>query len=150
MKKMRLLVVLLMVVFGMAGTAVATTKKKVYATLVSARKAQVQAANGQMKTSTNLVIVWKGSAYPESFFWRGENGWLPCRIQKYKKAASTSEADHIDIDNNQVHKGDTLLLIPTPGGKFAVPAEIPATAKNTLYFKTGGSKWQSLKVGKVK
>ena len=139
------LFVLLAVLNG--GESFAAKKQKAYATLVSARKAQAPAANGKMNPTTELVIVWNSSTYPESFFWRGENGWLPCRIQKYKKGASVTEAN--DIENGRVHKGDTLLLIPTSGGKFAIPAEIPETAKNTLYYKTGGGKWLSLKVGKV-
>jgi hypothetical protein len=50
------------------------------------------------------------------------------------------------ISNDQVHKGDTLSLKPIRGGKFPIPAEIPETAKNTLFYKVAGSKWLAFPV----
>lgn len=148
MKRCFLFLVLLGVLTG--GASFAAKRQKACATLVKAGKVQVKDDNGHPKMITNLVIVWNSSTYPESFFWRGENGWLPCRIMKMQPVKKGAIPETIEIENDKIHKGDQLLLEPTPGGKFAVPAEIPATAKNTLYYKTAGSKWHSLKVGKIK
>lgn len=141
-------VVLLSVLTG-AG-AYAAKKQKADVTLVSARK--TPPAEGHKRPGTELVIVWNSATYPESFFWRGENGWLPCSVKKAHGIRSGKKTVYNtkDITNDQVHKGDMLMLVPTPGGKFETPAEIPAMATNTLYYKiAGGTKWLSLKVSKI-
>ncbi len=102
------------------------------------------------KPETHFVIVWQGAKYPETFFWRGDNGWLSCRMEKAHKPDKkspiyTSES----ISAGDIHKGDTLALVPVNGGRFAIPKEIPATAKNTLYYKTGGSGWLFYPVKKI-
>ena len=101
---------------------------------------------GQMQ----FLLVWQGAKYPETFFWRGDNGWLPCRMEKAhmpdkKSPVYVSES----ISAGDIHRGDTLSLVPVAGGRFAIPREIPATAKNTLYYKTGGSGWLSFPVKKI-
>lgn len=53
------------------------------------------------------------------------------------------------VTGDQIHSGDTLLLTPVTGGKFPIPSEIPDTATNTLFYKTGGSKWMSFRVNTI-
>lgn len=100
----------------------------------------------------HFIIVWDRATYPESFFWRGENGWMNCNINRGHKMLG-GKASTINYTTEpltgDIHKGDTLELMPVRGGKFPVPKEIPATAKNTLYYKTGGSGWMSYKVQKI-
>lgn len=101
-----------------------------------------------VKTQYRFVIVWQGAKYPETFFWRGTGGWLPCSIAKahrMKKGGYTTE----EAAGDNIHKGDTLELIPMTGGKFPIPAEIPAKAKNTLFYKTGSSGWLSFYVKNI-
>lgn len=106
------------------------------------------------KTEFKFIIQWLGASYPETFFWRGEAGWLSCRILKAHKVATkgkktvTYKTEFATGGN--IHKGDLLELTPTTGGKFPIPAEIPATAKNTLFFKTAGSGWLSFEVKNIK
>lgn len=107
----------------------------------------------QITTNYHFIIVWEGAKYPETFFWRGENGWLPCAMARaHKNAGKTGkmpqpvEYSVEKISADQVHKGDTLELRSITGGKFPVPGDIPQNAKNTLYYKTGGSGWLSFPV----
>jgi len=103
----------------------------------------------QITTNYHFVIVWEGAKNPETFFWRGENGWLPCSIARAHKMGvktkktppQTGDYTLERISADQIHKGDTLELRSITGGKFPVPSEIPESAKNTLYYKTGGSTW---------
>jgi hypothetical protein len=48
-----------------------------------------------------------------------------------------------------VKKGTNLLLTPVTGGRFPIPAEIPDSARNTLFYKTAGSNWIALPVNKI-
>jgi hypothetical protein len=108
------------------------------------------------KTAYHFIIVWENKNYPETFFWRGDNGWVTCNIVKAHKVKAKSKnvpkgMDYTieNVSGDAIHKGDTVQLTPTPGGKFPVPAEIPADAKNTLYYKTGGSGWLSFPVKNI-
>ncbi len=108
-------------------------------------------------TGVHFVIVWQGDKYPETFFWRGDGGWLSCNVAKAKKIVNRKyiraeyreyEASVIAID--KIKKGDTLQLDPVTGGKFPIPKEIPETAQNTLFYKTGGSGWLSCHVDSIR
>lgn len=105
------------------------------------------------QTGTHFIIVWSAATYPETFFWRGDNGWLNCRMERAKKATGKHAAGVNYVLNNtsagDIHAGDTLMLSPITGGKFPIPAEIPADVKNMLFFKTGGSQWLSYPVNVI-
>ena len=109
-----------------------------------------------IKTDYHFIIVWRGSSYPEAMFWRGENGWLTCSISEAQKIVN-KEPDVPEgivyrteqIPDGNIHAGDTLDVKPVAGGKFPIPAEIPADAKNTLFYKTGGSGWLSFPVKNI-
>lgn len=93
----------------------------------------------------HFIIIW-GSPI-ESCFWRGDNGWLTCNIQRAHKINRKDSRNipgmdySIEEGGEQLHKGDTVALTPVRGGKFPIPKEIPVTAKNTLYYTTAGSGW---------
>jgi len=95
-----------------------------------------------ISTNYHFIVIWKEKASPASFFWRGQNGWLSCNIQKVHKAKQgamyTPDAAGLTAS---IHKGDTLELIPVTGGRFPVPAQIPDSAVNTLFFKTTNTGW---------
>ena len=100
-------------------------------------------------SNNNFVLIWQNKQYPETFFWRGEGGWQTCKIMKAHKIPMQDMRNvprGMDyrsefVAGDGVHEGDTLMLTPLIGGKFPIPAEIPDTAKNDLFYKCGGSGW---------
>ena len=98
-----------------------------------------------------FVVKWENTKYPETFFWRGNGGWLSCNIEKAHKKMVSGKTEYTSepFDMTTLHKGDTLMLVPVTGGRFPIPAEIPEKAKNTLYYKVNGSKWLSFPVTKI-
>ena len=105
-------------------------------------------------TDAHFIIQWLGASYPETFFWRGENGFLLCSIDKAHKINPKDARKYPpgmeylkeNVTGDQIHKGDTLELVPLTRGKYPVPADIPQKAKNTLFYKTAGSGWLSFPV----
>ncbi len=130
----------------------AATKKKVYLKLIEAYSKKNTSAEMPTETGTHFVIRWEVDKYPETFFWRGQSGWLGCNVQKAHKIKSKSKTATYrleDVSMDQVHKGDTLMISPYTGGRFPIPNDIPASAKNVLYFQSGGNMWLSFPVKKI-
>ena len=106
-------------------------------------------------TGLHFLIIWQDTKSPETFFWRGESGWLSCQISKAHKPAGSSKNTPQGMEyitetlTGGVHKGDTLMLSPVTGGKFPIPAEIPAEPKNTLFYKITGSGWLAFPVNNI-
>lgn len=138
------------------GTALATakTKKKTNIKLVTAYSKTIseeEQSNPQMQ-GTFIVIKWDHTTYPETMFWRGQNGWFTCQIDKAHKVVKNKKTDYTTeaVQIDQVKKGDTLFITPLKGGRFPIPAEIPEKAKNTLFYKTAGNPaWQSFVVSPI-
>lgn len=138
---------------GCAGTAYSRTVNKKHKEEIKLVEAYTQRTipgvqGAAPQVSTHFILIWEGAKYPETFFWRGENGWLPCNMVRAHRAAKgaaklSPEIDYMSepISANKIHKGDTLQLTPVSGGKFPVPAGIPDSAKNMLYYKIAGSGW---------
>ncbi len=159
--KLKRIACLLLVFLCLISTAEAKKetkkKEKAYFKLLeaSAQKTVPGIPGAQPKTNYKFIIIWQGAKYPETFFWRGENGWLTCSILKaHKQKSKTKGTFGVDYktesaSGDNIHTGDTLQLTPIVGGKFPIPAEIPADAKNSLYFKTGGSAWLSFPVKNI-
>ena len=105
-------------------------------------------------TTNHFIVLWEAAGYPETFFWRGANGFLMCKIERAHKIGKKQANNYPpgmeyateNISGGKIHKGDTLEITPVTGGKYAVPQEVAATAQNTLYYKTGGSGWLSFPV----
>ena len=157
--KLKRITCLLLVFLCLAGTTeakkVAKKKEKANFKLLEAYSQKIVPGipGAQPKTNFKFIIVWQGAKYPETFFWRGDGGWLTCSILKAHKIKNKGKSNPAGVEYNtefaggdNIHTGDTLQLTPTPGGKFPIPTEIPADAKNTLYYKTGGSGWLSFPV----
>ena len=98
----------------------------------------------------HFIVIWEAATYPETFFWRGQNGgFLPCDMQKAhriskkdaKKFPPNLEYNKELVTGDKIHKGDTLELTPLTRGKYKIPDDIPKTVKNTLFYKTNGSGW---------
>jgi len=149
-----------LIFFVICGSVPATYAKKRTKTNIKLLEAYSQRTipgipGAKVQTAYNFIVIWQGAKYPETFFWRGDGGWLTCSISKAHKATKVSSPQQrMDysierVTNDNIHKGDTLDLIPTPGGKFPIPAEIPTDAKNTLFYKTGGSGWLSFPVNTI-
>jgi len=145
-----------------AGTAHAQTgtkeKNKTYFKLIEAFTQRTVPGRKEAPPMANIhfIIRWEGTKYPETFFWRGASGWLSCSILKAHKVVNRPNNMPTGIDysiefvtGDRIHKGDTLELTPVTGGKFPIPDEIPKDAKNTLYYKTGGSGWLPFRVQNI-
>jgi hypothetical protein len=111
------------------------------------------------ETTMNIVVEWRSKTSPETFFWRGEGGWLTCRMVRAHRLNTSATVGSRPIagldysleapDNNPFHKGDTLMLTPVTGGKFPIPAAIPESARNTLFYKTVGSEWKAFPIDSI-
>src|SRR5690606_22607495 len=109
-------------------------------------------------TETRFVIVWKNKAEPTSFFWRGQQSWLPCDVNKVKnyKPLVVKDNDNgipeppnyetVNTGNISFKAGDTLELSPVTGGKHPIPAVAQNGGANIIYYQTLNSKWLALKV----
>jgi hypothetical protein len=111
-----------------------------------------------MPAGTYVVIKWLSSAYPETFFWRAEKGFFPCKVEKVRKippadgkvAPKGMEYMGAEIANDKIAAGDTLMLTPLLGGKFPIPPDVPQTAQNTVFYrKFGVDAWLYLAVGSI-
>lgn len=107
-------------------------------------------------TGEHFIIVWEAAKYPETFFWRKDSGWLPCKMMMAHKVVCKSPdfPEGMDytishVKGDDIHVGDTLELTPMLRGKFPVPNEIPKYAKSTLFFRAGKSGWQSFPVAGI-
>ncbi|MCB0696191.1 MAG: hypothetical protein KDC07_02435 [Chitinophagaceae bacterium] len=112
-------------------------------------------------TDNRFVIVWKSKDAPASFFWRGQQSWLPCNVNKvtgYKPLVVKDNGDGIptplnyvtvSTNNQNFATGDTLELYPVTGGKHPIPAEIPQDKNNVIYYKTVNSNWLALPVDSI-
>jgi len=104
------------------------------------------------EVGTHIVIRWDAITPPETFFWRGANGFFPCitlRAHSMKaKSRRPPGMEYIlgNVMTNEIMAGDTIMLKPITRGKFPVPAEIPATVTNTLFYKTGDTIWRKFPV----
>jgi hypothetical protein len=134
------------------GKTAAKKKTKTYFKLLEATSQRTLPGipGAAVKTDYNFTITWLAATYPETFFWVGEGGRLPCGIRRVHKAPEGKGYTFENVLSRNIHKGDTLRLVPVTGGKLPVPDEIPATAQNTLYFKTVGSNWLSYPVKNIR
>lgn len=142
----------LLLLLAVAGTAYAIAKKKhkTHFKLITAYTRSIpenEQTNPPMEGHF-FIIKWQDTHYPETFFWRGEGGWFTCDISRISKDASGYSK--IESGIGQIHRGDQLMLTPLTGGRFAIPPEIPQSAKNTLFYKVAGSKWLAFPVKNIK
>lgn len=150
---MRYFIALLACLFVMNGTK-ATEKKKVaksgkaYASLVSANvQRTVPGARGsQPIMHYSFVLKWKSKEIPETFFWRGKDAWMNCKVTVFNSAACKKGSE---IPLEKLKSGNYILLQAIPGGKFPMPEEIQNTKGDDLFFKTGKSGWLYLAVTKI-
>ncbi len=144
-------------VFCLFATTIATAyckkKKKHHFKLVTAYSKNIpqnEQSNPPMEGHF-FVVKWKSNSTPQTFFWRGEGGWLTCKIESAteseKDGSGTYTGNNISIAN--ISKGDLLLLTPLTGGRFPIPDEIPESARNTLFYKVGNSNWLAYPVNNI-
>lgn len=114
--------------------------------------------DGYTDIQRRFVIVWKGKQPPETFYWRGTDGWLDCAVAKVTKKKTKALPNYKkgenwytkkDISLEKIKKGDTLELIVVHGGRNTIPEEIPATTTNKIFFKTATTGWLYFPVTKT-
>lgn len=135
-------------------------KQSLHAAVLEARRQRLVSAmpGAQPINNYRILVIWQSTKAPQSFFWRGEDGWINCLVNEVHKRQGVvnKEMEELwytaaEIAPEKIKKNDTLELIPMPGGRFATPAEIPAQARNTLFFQLlNDTKWQALPVHKFK
>ena len=149
--------------FAVAGNAktqkkVAQKKNRPYFILLEAFTQHMLPAKAHTTPTTgeHFIIVWEAAKYPETFFWRGDYGWLPCKIMNAHKVVCKSPdfPEGMDytishVKGDDIHVGDTLELTPMLRGNFPIPNEIPKDATNTLFYRAGKSAWQSFPVKEI-
>ncbi len=130
-----------------------TAKQPVHASVLEVeRKPETNTEEGYTITPYRIVLVWKTATAPTTFYWRGEDGWMNCMVNKVRRKGKmtmkqTGWYTAAEISPEAVRRNDTLELIPVPGGRNPIPIEIPETAKNTVYYQLkGSSKWNGLAV----
>lgn len=140
-----------MLLCGIASHATAKSKAKMKLVTAYSRYIPEAEQTSPAMLGQFIVVRWEHTSYPETVFWRGENGWLSCRIEKAHKTTVKGKVSYVGIETDiaTIHKGDTLLLTPVTGGRFPIPAEIPEKAKNTVFYKTAGSGWLAFPVKKI-
>jgi hypothetical protein len=128
-----------------------------YAKLVEASKQTFLPGMRGSEPQENLALLirWDNKQLPETFFWRGEGGWIECAVQRTHKVSNKSpkyemgetwyETEELK-SLSDIKRNDTLKLIPVPGGKYPVPKEITYDMKNRIFFRTAKSGWMYLQV----
>jgi hypothetical protein len=92
----------------------------------------------QPYTDYRIVLVWEKSAPPITFYWKPADGWHDARVTRYSPNPDSEQP----ISLQDVRKGDTLRIWSTTStAKSPVPADIPESATNTLFFRTAASGW---------
>jgi hypothetical protein len=121
---------------------------KAYASLVSASlQRTVPGARGSEPIPHySFVVKWKSKEIPETFFWRGKDAWMNCKVTVYPAPACKKGSE---INLEKLKPGNYVLLQAIPGGRFPMPEEIQNTKGDDLFFKTGKSGWLYLAVTKI-
>lgn len=95
-------------------------------------------------------MVWKSTNKPETFFWRGEDGWTECTVSKVHKNKTNTKPKYqfgenwyttTDISPDKIKKGDTVELIPVYGGKTPIPEGVTSLMTNRIFFTTKSKNW---------
>ncbi|XZF16494.1 hypothetical protein ACTHGU_10160 [Chitinophagaceae bacterium MMS25-I14] len=104
--------------------------------------------NEQSDTSYIFHIVWSSTRIPTSFFWRGSDGWMVCRVISEK---GTPQQDiTADLSPERIKKGNKVQIVPMPGGKYEIPGCITSNMHHTLFFTTGSNQWYSVPVKNIR
>lgn len=132
-----------------ASSAASANNNREYVTLIEASKQMSRHVKPRMEY--NFFVRWENNMPPEAFYWRESDNWMPCLITKASKATPGKHWEGAEkVMTENIKKGDTLLLIPQAGGKYPIPAVIPADAKNTIFYKTANTGWMALPVKNIK
>jgi hypothetical protein len=139
---------------GKKSTSASKSADKHAKLIAAAKQLHLPGAPGMEPTTSYMfVIVWKSTTPPETFFWRGEDGWMPCHVNKASRTNAENKSfpyDRAFVQLDKVKQGDTLMLIPATRSKDVMPQNIPTTSKNTVFFKTVKTNWLSLAVTNIK
>lgn len=106
-----------------------------------------------------FVIVWQSRVEPSAFFWRGEQSWQACNINKIANfkplvvkdngMPQAMNYEYQKMSTIAYQKGDTLELYPENEGKHPMPDELATDKHNIIYYKEANGKWQALPVEKI-
>lgn len=104
-------------------------------------------------TEHKFIVVWTSDTKPETFFWKNNEIWAPCRVSKIsnyhphnKDLYNTYTAEETSLF--KVAQNDTLELIPVFGSKNPIPTNLPQTI-NAIFYKATKTEWLTLPVDKT-
>ena len=90
-------------------------------------------------TTYQFKMVWRSTTKkPVSFFWKGQEIWKACDVKILSR--------HKD---EQVKKGDTILLTTIPNGKFPMPESVAKLNTPSIVVKTINNDWLYIPVKKI-
>lgn len=113
-------------------------------------------SDGTTNTTTQFIVIWRDSSFPETFAWRANNKWAACKTEKIHAAPASKTALPKGINytierttRQQIKAGDTLLITSLMPGSFTAPPALQKVNNNTIALKTGSKKWAFLSVKKI-
>lgn len=123
-----------------------------YAKLIECSEQTTLPGRPEMEPTTTkrIILVWKSLNKPETFFWRGEDGWTECVISKVSKNKTNTKPKYqfgenwyttTNISPDKIKKGDTIELIPMYGGKTPIPEAVTPQMTNRIFFTTKSKNW---------
>lgn len=108
-------------------------------------------------TEHRFIVIWNGTPSPETFFWKNNEIWMPCKVSKVSNyhPSSISEQDPYNKGYNseeislfKIAKGDTLELVPVAGSKNEIPSSLPKKT-NAIFYKATNTDWLTLPVKSI-
>lgn len=106
-------------------------------------------------TEYKFIIVWTSQTKPETFFWKNNDIWAPCRVSKISHYHPNSNKDlysntYIAEEASlfKIAQNDTLELKPIFGSKNPPPDNLPQTI-NAIFYKATKTDWLTLPVDKT-
>ncbi len=106
-------------------------------------------------TEYKFIVVWTSNTQPETFFWKNDDIWAPCRVSKVSNYRPNNNKDLYndtytaeEISLFKIAQNDTLELIPVFGSKSPIPDDLPQTIK-AIFYKATKTDWLTLPVKKI-
>jgi hypothetical protein len=137
--KVRLLIIALCCLAA-AGFAQPAKPGNAYTQISQATRAK----DADKNVAYTISAIWKNTATPENIFFRADDLWQNCIVEK----------NNVEISPDKIKKGDKIVFRTMSGGKFAIPELLKKIPTPALFFQVD-KKWYYLPVrniipGKVK
>ena len=85
-----------------------------------------------------INAIWKQNATPENIFFRAEDVWQGCLVEK----------DGVEMSPEKIKKGDRITFRSVSGGKYAMPAQLKKLPTPSLFFQVD-KRWYYMPVRNI-